>query len=143
MSARRHHHRCALLSGSLLGAIGVALGAFGAHGLRHLLTPDQLGVWHTAVEYQMWHAVALLALGAGRVHVARLPVALLTLGVLLFSGSLYLLTLTGIRALGIITPLGGLCMMAAWVALAYQAWRSGSETPGRAPEGNDRSPPLV
>ncbi len=117
-------HRFALLSGSLLGATGVALGAFGAHGLRHVLTPDQLGVWHTAVEYQMWHAIALLALGTGRFEVPRLPATLLPLGVLLFSGSLYLLALTGIRALGIVTPFGGLCLMAAWFALAYRAWRT-------------------
>lgn len=133
--------RLSLLSGCVLGTTGVALGAFGAHGLRHVLTPDQLGVWHTAVEYQMWHAIALLALGTGRVEVPRLPVTLLTLGVLLFSGSLYLLALTGIPALGIITPFGGLCMMAAWIVLAYRAWRPGSGTPG-SPEGNDGPHPL-
>ncbi|MHB8353443.1 MAG: DUF423 domain-containing protein [Burkholderiales bacterium] len=113
----------ALIIGSLLAALGIGLGAFGSHGLRHILEPVQLEWWHTAVQYQMWHALGLIGLGASRVARLTLPVTLLTLGTLIFSGTLYLLALTGLHWLGMITPIGGLLMIAGWLAVAWRAWR--------------------
>ena len=105
-----------------LGFLGVALGAFGAHGLRERLAPGMLDVYKTGVLYHLLHAVAILAvaLAGERGAVAR-PRAVGTLwaaGVLVFSGSLYALALTGVGALGAVTPVGGLLLMAGWVTLA-------------------------
>jgi uncharacterized membrane protein YgdD (TMEM256/DUF423 family) len=112
-----------LLAGVMLAGLGVALGAFGAHALKALLSAEALGWWQTAVQYQMWHAVGLLALGAiGRADL-RLPSWLLVAGTLLFSGSLYAMALSGARWLGAVTPLGGLLLIAGW---ALAAWRIAS-----------------
>jgi len=98
-------------TGALFAALGVAAGAFGAHGLRAILAEPLLLIYETAVRYQMYHALALVALGAlaGRLPPRAITVSgsLFTLGILLFSGSLYLLVLTGTRPLGILTPIGG------------------------------------
>lgn len=110
----------ALFFGSLLAAAGVALGAFGAHGLRHFLSPQALEWWHTAVEYQMWHALGLIGLGAARIPRLWLAPALLGAGTVIFSGSLYLLALTGLHWLGMVTPLGGLILISGWLAAAWQ-----------------------
>ena len=115
-----------LLIGSLLGFLGVAAGAFGAHGLRSRLSPDMLAVFETAVRYQMYHVFALLITAAvmARVGDARLLAiagwSFIT-GVVLFSGSLYALALTGISGLGAITPLGGLAFLVGWACLAIFA----------------------
>jgi uncharacterized membrane protein YgdD (TMEM256/DUF423 family) len=103
-----------------LGFLGVALGAFGAHGLRDRLAPGMLEVYKTGVLYHLLHAVALLAvaLGAERLARPRAVATLFTAGVVIFSGSLYALALTGIGTLGAITPIGGLLLMAGWVTLA-------------------------
>lgn len=105
---------------ALLGASGVALGAFGAHGLRERLTPERLESWETAVLYHLLHAVALLSLALFERATGRgiaLPAGLWTAGVVLFSGSIYLLALGGPRWLGPVTPLGGLSLLAGWLAL--------------------------
>ena len=115
--------RWLLLAGALLAATGVALGAFGAHALRDTLGPQKLGTWNTAVQYQMWHAVALIALSAVTLPRMGLPAALLVGGTILFSGSLYVLALTGARWLGPVTPIGGALMIAGWAALAWRAIR--------------------
>ena len=115
--------RWLLLAGALLAATGVALGAFGAHALRETLGPQKLGTWNTAVQYQMWHAVALIALSAVTQPRMGLPAALLVAGTVLFSGSLYALALTGARWLGPVTPIGGALMIAGWAALAWRATR--------------------
>lgn len=112
-----------LLAGALLAATGVAMGAFGAHGLRDTLGPDKLTTWNTAVQYQMWHAVALVALSALAMPRPGLAAALLVAGTVLFSGSLYALALTGARWLGPLTPLGGMLMIGGWAALAWRAVR--------------------
>lgn len=115
-----------LLIGSLGGFLGVAAGAFGAHGLRSRLSADMLAVFETAVRYQMYHAFALLITAAaiGRAGDARLLTiagwSFIT-GVVLFSGSLYALTLTGLKGLGAITPLGGLAFLVGWACLAIFA----------------------
>lgn len=108
-----------LLAGAVLAALGVAFGAFGAHALRDTLGPQKLGWWNTAVQYQMWHAVALVALAAALPR-AGVPAALLALGTLLFSGSLYGMALTGARWLGPVTPIGGLLMIAGWLTVAWR-----------------------
>lgn len=117
-----------LLAGALYGLLGVALGAFGAHALKQKLTPELLGVWRTAVEYQFWHALALLAvaqlLRSQPAPALNLAGACFALGVLVFSGSLYALCLSGLRVLGAVTPLGGLLLLAGWAALICYAWKS-------------------
>lgn len=122
-----NHAKLFMALGAVYGLLGVALGAFGAHGLRARLGPDLLAVWKTGVEYQFYHAFALLAVG---LLLRQASGALLqwagwsfALGVILFSGSLYLLALTGIRSLGAITPLGGLFFLAGWLCLLVAVLR--------------------
>jgi uncharacterized membrane protein YgdD (TMEM256/DUF423 family)/glucose/arabinose dehydrogenase len=114
--------------GAISAGMAVVLGAFGAHALRARLAPDLLAIFETGVRYHLVHALALLALGLAAPRLERgavRPVGLLLgLGTLLFSGSLYALALSGIRALGAITPLGGLCWIAAWVLFARALFRA-------------------
>jgi uncharacterized membrane protein YgdD (TMEM256/DUF423 family) len=113
-------NRRALVAGALLAGLGVAFGAFGAHALKASLPPQALGWWQTGVQYQMWHALGLLLIGALPQARLGLPVALLGAGTILFSGSLYLMALTGARWLGAVTPLGGAAMIAGWALLAWR-----------------------
>lgn len=115
-----------LLAGALAGFTAVAFGAFGAHALRGRLTPEMLAAFETGVRYQMYHALAILAVG---VMMARLggwlfAVAgwLFTAGIVLFSGSLYVLALTGVTAFGAVTPVGGLLLLAGWACLIVAAF---------------------
>lgn len=109
---------------ALVMLLAVGLGAFGAHALRARVAPEALAVWQTAVQYHAWHGLALLATG---LLMQRAPVprgllaaaALFAAGVLLFSGSLYALVLTGVRGLGAITPFGGVSFMTGWGVLAW------------------------
>ncbi len=114
-----------LFLSAALGFLGVLLGAFAAHGLDSRLSPRMLANFETGARYQMYHALAMgLAAFAVRGRAARLANAagiLFLIGTLLFSGSLYVLALTGITRLGMITPLGGLSLMAGWVVLALAA----------------------
>jgi uncharacterized membrane protein YgdD (TMEM256/DUF423 family) len=119
--------RC-LLAAALALAAAVALGAFGAHALKGQLGVDMLATYQTAVQYHFWHGLGLLGVGALMLRFAdaRALAAvawLLIAGLLLFSGSLYLLALTGATWLGAVTPLGGVALIAAWVWLAWWAWR--------------------
>lgn len=104
---------------ALFGASAVILGAFGTHGLRDHVPPGSLATWRVAVEYHFYHALGILALAVGRQHADdwRWSFRLWTLGILLFSGSLYALVLSGLRGLGAITPFGGLCFIAGWLFL--------------------------
>lgn len=117
-----------LLLGALSGAIAVAAGAFGAHALRARLSPDLLATFETGARYEMYHALALLAVAllAGRNEDALVRAAgwCFVAGTVLFSGSLYALALSGIRGLGAITPLGGVCFIGGWACLAMAAWRA-------------------
>lgn len=101
--------------------MAVALGAFGAHGLRAMVSPEMLAVFETGVRYQMYHALALLAIGLGFARLQGRTVAaaawLFVAGTVLFSGSLYVLTLTGTRWWGAVTPLGGVAFLAGWALL--------------------------
>ena len=107
------------------GATAVALGAFGAHALRGVLDADAQRIWHTAVDYQFWHALALLAVSQARSSRWRLAAAAaFALGMVLFCGSLYALALGAPRLTGAVTPLGGVCFILGWLALAGAFWRT-------------------
>jgi uncharacterized membrane protein YgdD (TMEM256/DUF423 family) len=117
--------RLFLAAGAISGAVAVAAGAFGAHALRARLPADLLAVWQTGAQYQLAHALALLAAGllAGRSQGAATAAAgwLFLAGTVLFSGSLYALALSGLRGLGAVTPLGGVAFLGGWAALAWAA----------------------
>jgi uncharacterized membrane protein YgdD (TMEM256/DUF423 family) len=115
-----------LLLGALCAFTGVAFGAFGAHGLKAIISPEMLAVYQTGVTYQMWHALGLItiALLQQSSPAAKLLIwgsNLMFIGILLFSGSLYALAIFDIKALGIITPFGGVCFLIAWVLVAVYA----------------------
>ncbi len=119
-----------LFVGAVSGFVSVAAGAFGAHGLKARLAPELLAVFETGARYQMYHALLLCVVaavsaraGASAQGTLNLCGGLLVAGTVLFSGSLYALALTGQRSLGAITPLGGLCFLAAWATLAIAALR--------------------
>jgi uncharacterized membrane protein YgdD (TMEM256/DUF423 family) len=122
--------RLFFMLGALSGFIGVALGAFAAHGLKNRLTPELLATFEIGVRYQMYHAFALIAVawactrwpGAAATAAGWLFVA----GTVLFAGSLYVLALTGARWLGMVAPVGGLAFLAGWACLAWSAWSSAS-----------------
>ena len=121
--------RLIVLVAALLGALGVVFGAFGAHSLRQRLSPELLALWQTAVQYHLWHAVAMLAVGLLSYQLPqqlwlRAAAALLFAGIVLFSGSLYALALGAPRPLGAVTPFGGLALIAGWVCLAMAAFRA-------------------
>ncbi len=115
--------------GSLLGGLGVVLGAFGAHTLKARLTPELLATFETGVRYQMYHALMLLVVALaplGKPARGLLAVGgwLVVTGTLLFSGSLYLLALSNLRVVGAITPFGGIALICGWFILALAAFRS-------------------
>ncbi|HWX66966.1 MAG TPA: DUF423 domain-containing protein [Rhodanobacter sp.] len=118
--------RAGLLVG-LAGASAVLLGAFGAHALQGVFDAQSRELWHTAVNYHVWHALALaLAVGLGQGRSRRLALTGFALGIVLFSGSLYALALGAPRWIGIITPFGGLAFIAGWIALGLSL-RRGSD----------------
>ena len=116
-----------LVLGALSGLLCVMLGAFGAHGLQNQLPANHLEWWQKAVDYQALHSLALLVVGLLALHRSSTLLAwsggLFVIGSLLFSGSLYLLALTGNRSLGMVTPFGGLAFIIGWGSLALAAWR--------------------
>jgi uncharacterized membrane protein YgdD (TMEM256/DUF423 family) len=117
-----------MILAAVSGFLAVAAGAFGAHALRARLGPDLLAVFETGARYQMYHALALVA-AAWVVTRWPGPLAawagwLFVAGTIVFSGSLYALALTGVRWLGAVTPLGGLCFLAGWLSLAIAVWRA-------------------
>lgn len=117
-----------LIVSAVCAFLGVALGAFGAHGLSAVLSPESKAIYQTAVNYQMWHAlgIGLIALFARGQTDALLQWAgwAMLAGIVLFSGSLYVLSLTGVKWLGMITPFGGLAFLSAWLMLAVYAFQS-------------------
>jgi uncharacterized membrane protein YgdD (TMEM256/DUF423 family) len=118
--------------GALYALLAVAFGAFGAHGLKNLLNEDMLEVFETGVRYQMYHGLGILVIAAlsERVSNAKLlrrGAMLLHIGIILFSGSLYVLSLSGIKVLGAITPLGGVCFIVGWAMIAWTLWSGRSE----------------
>ncbi len=119
-----HINRWPFLLGVFFAATAVMIGAFGAHGLQSILTPKALGWVETGARYQFMHAFALLVCGLLAGHSVRIPAMLFTVGVLLFSGSLYVMAFTGITRLGMITPLGGLGFITGWLCLGWCVWRT-------------------
>jgi uncharacterized membrane protein YgdD (TMEM256/DUF423 family) len=119
--------RLFFIMGAISALIGVAAGAFGAHSLRGRLDADMLTIFEVGVRYQLYHALALLAVAWAQIRwpgsLAAASGWLFVIGTLLFSGSLYLLSLTGIRWFGAITPLGGLAFLGGWLCLALAVWR--------------------
>jgi len=116
-----------LAGGALAGAAGVLCGAFGAHALRGLLDARALDIWRTAVDYQFWHALALLACGllarGGATRGLRTAGFAFASGIVVFCGSLYALALGAPRAFGMVTPFGGVAFIVGWLTLAAHAWR--------------------
>ena len=121
--------RLFLIVGALAAMLAVVLGAFGAHALRARLAPDLLAIYHTAVQYHLWHALGLVLIGVVAIH---LPASALLkwsgwamlAGIVLFSGSLYVLALTGARWLGAVTPFGGAAFILGWLLLAIAVARA-------------------
>jgi len=118
-----------LTAGGLAALVAVALGAFGAHALKGRLSPELLTVWHTAVEYHLFHALGLLAIGLVAAQLAESTLLkwsgwLMLAGIVLFSGSLYALALTGVRWLGAVTPAGGTAFLAAWALFVIAILRA-------------------
>ena len=115
--------------GALLGFLGVAAGAFGAHAIRERVTPERLANWKTAADYQLWHALATMAAGLAAVRwdsgAAAAAGWCFVLGTVVFSGSLYALALTGRRKLGAITPIGGMLLLLGWALMMVAAIRGG------------------
>jgi len=124
--------RLFFLLGALAAGLGVALGAFGAHALKTRLAPDMLAVYEVGVRYQVTHALALLAVawalarwpaGSGAIAAAGW---LFAAGIVIFSGSLYVLALSGVRGWGAVTPIGGVAWLAGWACLCWGVWKSPS-----------------
>lgn len=116
-----------IAAGAINMFIAVAAGAFGAHALKQSLSPEMLTIWHTAANYQMMHALGLIAIGLlmprfNQILLKRAGITML-IGIFIFSGSLYALALTGIRILGAITPIGGVAFLLAWAMLVWVAIR--------------------
>lgn len=115
-----------LFLGASSALLGIGLGAFGAHGLKHIISPELLAIYQTGVNYQMWHALGLVAIGLLRQHAPASKLLaysgwLMFVGILLFSGSLYLLAVFDEKDLGKITPAGGVSFLLAWLLLALFA----------------------
>ena len=140
-----HHERIKdmarqiLMSGALMALLGVAIGAFGAHGLKPFLSEQMLAAFETGVRYHLIHALGMLTAGLSLAYVSirqfRWAGWAFFLGIVLFSGSLYVMSISGFRALGIVTPFGGLCFIVGWGLLAQGYWRD------FPPENTSRFPP--
>lgn len=110
-----------IIISAVSGFTAVAIGAFGAHGLRETLSPQMLEVYKTGVLYQLVHSVVLLALSLNIAIKAKLPLIFFLLGIILFSFSLYIYSTSGIRTFAMITPVGGFCFLIGWLIIIYEA----------------------
>lgn len=118
-----------LIIGSIAMTLAVGLGAFGAHGLKEMLTDEMLDIFETGVKYHFYHAIGLLAVGLVAQLMPNSSLLqwsgwLMLAGIIIFSGSLYILSISGIRWMGAITPIGGLCFIVAWILLAIASWQN-------------------
>jgi len=120
-------HKQLIISGSISAFIAVALGAFAAHGLKQHFGEYELAIWQTAVDYQMTHSLGLILMGllakSFSINLNK-PGLIMLAGIVLFSGSLYVLSLSGITTLGMVTPIGGMCFLLAWVWLAVRVYKA-------------------
>lgn len=116
-----------MIAGAVNGMLAVALGAFGAHGLKEKLSPEMLDVFKTGVQYHMYHALALLLVALATSKLGddgvKWPGRLFMTGIVLFSGSLYVLSISDVKWLGAITPFGGVCFIAGWLLFAHAAYK--------------------
>lgn len=117
-----------LILGALNAFLCIALGAFGAHGMKRVLSADMLTVYHTGVQYHFYHAFGIIIIGLLLLHFPKsrlIPISgwLMMVGIILFSFSLYVLSVTGVRGLGMITPFGGVSFLSAWGLLVYAIWK--------------------
>ena len=120
-------YRQIIITGAINAFLAIALGAFAAHSLKNHLGEYEMGIWKTAVDYHMAHALGLILIGllANNLSVnLDKPGWVMLAGIVLFSGSLYVLSLSGIKSLGIITPFGGLCFLLSWAWLAFAVYKS-------------------
>lgn len=122
-------HKPFFIIGSIAMALAVALGAFGAHGLKEMLTDEMLDIFETGVRYHFYHALGLLLISFAFQFMSGSSLLqwsgwLMLGGILIFSGSLYILSISGIRWLGAITPIGGVCFIISWILLAVAAWQN-------------------
>ena len=117
-----------IIIGSVLAALAVSIGAFGAHGLKSKVSSEDLVIFETGVRYQMYHSLGLILIGILGFHypsiIIQLPAILFLIGIIIFSGTLYLIPLTGLRWFGAITPIGGTALIAGWVVLVYNIIKS-------------------
>ena len=116
-----------IIIGALLSAIGVVIGAFGSHSLKTKLNPEELVIYDIATRYLMYHAIGIISLGILAYNVpdsvVEIPIIIMLIGIVLFSGSLYLISIKGYTKLGIITPLGGTAFIISWVLLAINIFK--------------------
>ena len=116
-----------IIIGSLFAALAVILGAFGAHGMKARFSPEEMAIFETGVRYHVIHALGLILIGNLGFHVSsdllQLPAFIMAIGIVLFSGSLYVLVLSGSRWLGLVTPIGGLGFIIGWLLLAVNLWK--------------------
>ena len=117
-----------IVLGAFLAALAVILGAFGSHVLKSRLSSEDLAIFETGVRYHMYHALGLAMIGIlgfnYSSNIIQLPAILFLIGIIIFSGTLYLIPLTGLRWLGAITPIGGTALIAGWIALVYNIIKS-------------------
>ncbi len=132
-----------LMSGAVMAFLGVAIGAFGAHGLKPLLSEQMLAVFETGVRYHLIHALGMLSAGLSLLYVPLRQFKwagwAFILGIVLFSGSLYVMSISGARGLGMLTPFGGLCFLVGWGLLARGYWKAfpSPNTPSSPPESKE------
>tara|TARA_B100001540_G_C15162515_1_gene353870 strand:+ start:45 stop:413 length:369 start_codon:yes stop_codon:yes gene_type:complete len=116
-----------IITGSVLAALAILFGAFGSHAFKEKLTPEQLEIYDIATRYLMFHALGIFAIGILGYQVPSeiltLPLLLMVLGILIFSGSLYLISLAGYKKLGMVTPIGGLALIISWLMVAYNIYK--------------------
>jgi uncharacterized membrane protein YgdD (TMEM256/DUF423 family) len=110
-----------IITGGIFGFLGVAIGAFGAHGLKNYLTPEMMETYHTGVLYQLIHSIAILAIGFSGDEKYRIAAVFFTVGILLFSFSLYLYSITYAQIFAIITPFGGVSFLIGWLMIVVRA----------------------
>ena len=116
-----------IITGSVFAALAILFGAFGSHALKEKLTPEQLEIYDIATRYLMFHALGIFAIGMLGYQVPSeiltWPLLFMVLGTLIFSGSLYLISLAGYKKLGMVTPIGGLALIISWLMVAYNIYK--------------------
>lgn len=113
--------------GAILAALAVAMGAFGAHALEDSVSPERIATWETGAKYHLIHAVAICILSFFSDRLPKITLPLLTLGTVIFGGSLYILVLANLPIMGAVTPLGGVCLIAGWASLGFASQKKSGQ----------------